>query len=295
MAISGIQSTDNMRSFVEANPNKLAHRSYLRQEVENKDKTRKFNRNINAAFKSLPIVAAASTFALTKNAKLSAKSGAAWGIAVAMPWLVSKINNTAVKSSPKVRKAEKQHAGLTAAGLIATSYAAIEGGLRGFNKLAKMPAVNNAFDTAVKTVKDTAAGLTKNIKVPTKVSGAIEGARGFVKNAIPEAVKTFVKKPTVESIIAGGKNIAKKGIANAPALIGFTALGAIIGKAVSDSAKYSKIKSDVKTAQFETAKNLVNIYGDENDQLKAENDDLKAQLADATAPAAEPDDSDEDA
>ncbi len=307
MTISSIQSTDSMRAFVEANPNKVAHRSYLRNQVENKDKNKKFNKGISTAIKSLPIVAAVSTFALTKSAKLAAKSGAGWGVAIAAPVVVSAVNSAAVKSSPKLRKAEKKHSGLTLAGYIAASYAAMDGGIRGLSKLAQSKTVKNVMHSVADRANNAAKNIKANVKVPAAVTNAVASASAFVKKVTPDAVKNLAKTPTAQSLIASGKNIAKKGLANAPAIIGIGALAAMVGKAVSDGAKYSKIKSDVKTAQFETAKDLVNIYGDQNDQLKAENEDLKAQLADANSAepesdvepdvevVAEPDDNEEDA
>ena len=259
MAINGIQPTDNMKSFVEADPNILAHKSYRRQQILHKADTKSFNKGINRTINSLPLVAAASTLLLTKNPAKAVKEGAKWGAVVIAPAIISKAHSVAVKSSSDIKRAEKKHSGLTFAGLILASFATMEAGFKGINKLAKNQTVKNVFNATIEGSKDIFNKVKPDIK---KV----------VPNNVIDVAKKVVDKFPPKLLIG------RQALANAPIIVGGLALAAVVGKAVSEASKFSKIKSDIKTAQFETAKDLVNIYDEQNQQLRVENEILKAQL-----------------
>ena len=55
----------------------------------------------------------------------------------------------------------------------------------------------------------------------------------------------------------------------------------LVAKSVSSANKFGEIKSNIKNAQLETAKGLVNAYSQENEELKAEKEE---QLADNINP-----------
>jgi len=278
MAINSIQPIENMKSFVTADPNKLAHRAYRKEKIANSNETAKFDKRLNIAFNSIPFVAAASKYILTKSAKAAAKSGAGWGVAVLAPVLVASVNKAAVKVSPDIRKTERKHSGLTLVGLIGASFAAYDVGTRGLEKLSKNPTVNKIFDTVAEGSKDMFDKLKADVKIPEKLVSYTKKAGEFIKAKTPDIIKDFAKSTTAENVTNGAKNIAKKGLAHAPIIVAAGMFAAMIGKACSEAVKFNKIKSDIKVAQFETAKNLVNAYDAENAQLREENEILKAKL-----------------
>jgi len=267
MPINAIQPTDGLsraKDFVNANPNKIAHRAYKHYQEDNREKTEKFNNRVDFAIKSLPVIAVASSLALGKSAKSAAKSGAMWGVALAAPAIVSGINNVVAKSSRPVRKAERKHQGLTLAGLVGASIAAMEVGFRGLEKLAGNKTVNRVADTVVSGAKNTFSKVKSDVKFIDKFVD--KGAEVISKAA--EHAPAFIKG-----------SAAKKVVAAAPAIVGFAALGAVVAHGIGQINKYSGIKSDVKAKQFDVAKDIVNAYDTENQSLKAENDALKSVLA----------------
>mgnify|MGYP007101842281 CR=1 FL=1 len=272
MSLDAIQPTDGItraKDFVNANPNRVAHKAFRHYQADNQENEKKFNKRINLAINSLPVVAAASTLALGKGAKSAAKSGAMWGVALAAPALISGINTLATKSSRSVKKAEKKHQCITLIGLIGASIATMEAGFRGVEKLAQNTTVRNAADTLVDGAKNT----FKNLR--SKVSGVNKFAEkgASVMKSVAEHTPKFMKG-----------NAAKKVVGMAPVIIGFTALGAIVAHGLGEARKMSAIRADVKANQLNTAKELINVYDEENQNLKAENDILKSQLSEKAEP-----------
>jgi len=260
------------------------------------EENKKFDKHVNATLKALPLVAVASGLATKKGVKGSLMSGLGWGIALATPSLVMGANKVITDHSPKIAKAEKKHP-------IATSMAniaAVVGSYVGLTTLADKaianPKVINAGKKVINPVlnagKKVAEGVATKISTPEFVKTGMSKlgtVAGKVANAIPASVKTLTKtaieSPMAKTIANASKTAGKHLVKNAPTVLVFATLGAIIGKAAADNKKAANMKADIKQAQFDTAKALVNTYSAENKALRKENEELLAKADEPEVPS----------
>lgn len=259
--------------------NRLARKNYNKIYSE---EDKKFDKRVDTTLKTLPFVAVASGLAAGKGKKGALLSGLSWGLALVAPSLVAKTNKIFVEKNPKVAKAERKHpvAALTA------NVAASVGAFLGLTSLAdnalanpKVAKLGNTVagkaGEALNAVKTASVGLLKKTKIPeTIVAGMMN-----IPKPVMDGAEKIAKNPIVNKLGGLAKNLGKGLAKNAPTLLVFGTIGAIIGKGVADARKITGIKSEIKDAQFNTAKNLVNAYSAENAELKAEN----AKLAQAGA------------
>ncbi len=283
MSIQPIDSRTQARNFVEADSNRLAKKAYRNYKRENREANIRYDKHLTNMAKSLPVVAAASALILGKGVKPALKEGASWGAALVAPVLVMAANNVAIGSSKKLKKAEKRHEGLAIAGFMGASYAGFKGLDKGLNKLAKSEKVNKIVDAVIDGVKGTYNKVKPEIKVPESVSKPVSDFIASAKSKAPDFVKraynTVKNSETTASVIKSSKSIGKSVVGAAPVIVTGVMIGSMIGKAIQEASKYNQIKNETKNAQFETAKELINVYDVENKDLKAENEVLKSQLA----------------
>lgn len=260
------------------------------------EENKKFDKHVNATLKALPLVAVASGLATKKGVKGSLMSGLGWGIALATPSLVMGANKAITDHSPKIAKAERKHP-------IATSMAniaAVVGSYVGLTALADKAIANPKVINAGKKVINPVLNAGKKVaeRVATKVStpefvktgmSKLGTVAGKVANAIPASVKTLAKtaieSPMAKTIANASKTAGKHLVKNAPTVLVFATLGAIIGKAAADNKKAANMKADIKQAQFDTAKALVNTYSAENKALRKENEELLAKADEPEVPS----------
>lgn len=257
--------------------NRLARRNYNKLYRE---ENKKFDKRVVTTLNTLPLVAVASGLVAGKGKKGALLNGLTWGMALVAPSLVAKANNNFVKNNPKVANAERKHPIATLTANIAASVGAFMGLTSIADKVLANPKVAGAGKVvadragqALSAVKTASVGLMKKAKVPELVVATMMR----IPKPVMDGAEAFAKNPIVKNVGGFAKNLGKGLAKNAPALLVFGTVGAIIGKGVSDARKFSGIKSEIKDAQFNTAKNLVNAYSAENAELKAEN----AKLAQA--------------
>lgn len=275
---------ESAKKFVNANDkdvSKMASRQYS-QKYHNDDK--KFSRNISLAINSLPLIAVASGLASKKGAAASIKDGAYWGIALLAPKVINKANHALTKNSSKIENAEKKNSGMSYMTQVAASIGAYFGATALFNKAIEQPKVKEFG----KNIINKATDFAKNIKNPIKLSPEAGAKLAELKNNIkvPEfakpAIETLKNSETLKTVLNTSKGIAKKAIKNAPVLTVLGIGAALIAKSASSANKFAGIKSDIKNAQLETAKGLVNTYSEENEDLKAEKEEHLADNIDDT-------------
>lgn len=260
------------------------------------EENKKFDKHVNATLKTLPLVAVASGLAMKKGVKGSLMSGLSWGLALAAPVLVAGANKAIVNNSPKMAKEEVKHPVAAAMANIAATIGAYVGLTALADKAIASPKVMNTGKKVLNPVLD--AGKKVVEKVASKVStpesvktgmSKIGTVAGKVANAIPASVKTFAKtvieSPAAKTIANASKTAGKHLVKNAPTVLVFATLGAIIGKAAADTKKVNNMKAELKQAQFDTAKTLVNTYSAENKALRKENEELLARAEEPEVPS----------
>ncbi len=265
--------------------NRLARKTYNRMYG---DENKKFDKRVGTTLKTLPLVAVASGLAMKQGARGSLLSGLTWGLALAAPAMVGAVNKAMVKSSRTVEKAERKHP-MTA---LVTNMAASVGAFFGLTALANKALANpKVAEVGGKVVKGAGEVLGK-AKAPvqsllkkTKIPGAVAGAMMYAETlSVPKPVAKVLETPVAKSIGSVVKKASKYVAKNAPTLLVFGTLGAVLAKGASEANKMKAVHSGIKEAQFNTAKALVNSYAAENAELKAEN----AKVAEAeTEEAAE--------
>lgn len=256
--------------------NRLARKNYNKLYSE---ENKKFDKRVVTTLNTLPFIAVASGLAMGKGKKGSLMSGLSWSMALLAPSLVASANKAFVKN-PKVAEAERKHPVTTLAANVAASVGAFMGLTSLADKALAHPKVakglnnlsNNASE-AFGALKGQAQTLLKK----TKISGAVTGLMMKADMATPKVVKDALNSPVAKGVGEFARNLGKGLVKNAPTLVVLGTVGALIGKGMADAKKYSGIKADIKDAQFNTAKNLVNAYSAENKELKVEN----AKLAQA--------------
>mgnify|MGYP004658083429 FL=1 len=260
------------------------------------EENKKFDKHVNATLKTLPLVAVASGLAMKKGAKGSLMSGLSWGLALVAPTLVAGANKAIVKNSPKMAKEETKHPVAASMANIAASIGAYVGLSALADKALSNPKIVNAGKKVLNPALDAGKKMAENIASKITSSGFIkEGASKLgtvaekVGARIPTAVKSFTKavaqSPITKTVANATKTAGKHLVKNAPAVLVFATLGAIIGKASSDAKKMANMKAEVKQAQFDTAKALVNTYSAENKALKKENEELLARAEEPEVPS----------
>ena len=280
--VSSINNSDINRVKAEAfvnksdkNLNKIANRiNNIKYHKEHK----RAGEIANFATKSIPLIAAASAFAITKSPKAAVKQGAVWGALIGIPAIVSKANNN-IKRATATPENKKGH-GLSFGGELVATLAGFWGANAGINKLAKNEKVNQLADTAINKSKEIFESVSSKIKMPKKVAQKASSLAEEAKSFVPKNVKTFVNN-TIESaknsealqkLATKSVKVGKKALKYAPEI----ALGSVIvgtlGYGIKEGMKVSNTKKQLKDDQLKTAKVLISSY-------KAENEDLKAQLA----------------
>lgn len=255
------------------------------------EENKKFDKHVNATLKTLPLVAVASGLATKKGIKGSLVSGLSWGLALVAPTLVAGANKAIVNNSPKMAKEEAKHPVAAAMTNIAASIGAYVGLSALADKALSSPKVINTGKKVLNPVLD--AGKKVAEKVASKVStpefvktgmSKLGTVAGKVAKAIPTSVKTFTKT-AIESPAAKFKTAGKHLAKNAPTVLVFATLGAILGKVAADNKKAANMKADIKQAQFDTAKALVNSYSAKNKALRKENEELLARAEETDTPS----------
>lgn len=287
---NGIQyeqhGTDKQKAKAEKFMN-MSNAETTRMAVKNYNKRyntddKKFVKKIDVATKSLPIIAAASSLALKQGGKVAALNGLSWGMALAAPAIVYKANDIATKASPKLKKFEKEHsalsfmAGLTASvgaffGMDALMTKAISS-----PKMLAHPKVKNFAKNVQSGAEDILGNIQKSIKMPKKLKKMTENIK--IPERLAKGLENFKNAEITKSAWSSAKSIGKKVIKNAPTLTVLGIGAALVGKIFQESNKIAGIKSNIRNAQFETAKKLVNAYAAENESLKeakvASNNDI---------------------
>lgn len=286
--VSSINNTDINRVRAEAFINKsdrdLNKISNRINNIKHYKEHKKASNVVSAATKSIPLIAAASAFAITKSPKAAVKQGAVWGALIAIPAIVSRANNN-VKKATATPENKKGH-GLSFGGELVATLAGFWGANTGINKLAKNEKVNQYADRAINKSKEIFESVSGKIKMPEKLVQKTGEFANKVKGIIPEKAKTVFAN-TVETVknskafntfAEKSAKVGKKALKYAPEI----ALGSVIvgtlGYGIKEGLKVSETKKQLKNDQLNTAKVLISSY-------KAENEELKAQLAEKSAEA----------
>ena len=186
---------------------------------------------------------------------------------------------------------------------VAASIGAYFGATALFNKVIEKPKVKEFGKNMIGKVSEFASNAKqtiKNMKSPINLSPEAGAklaelkAKDLVENNYFSHESPTLGTPfemlnnnnlknseTLKTALTTSKNIAKKAIKNAPILTVLGIGAALVAKSVSSANKFGEIKSNIKNAQLETAKGLVNAYSQENEELKAEKEE---QLADNINP-----------
>ena len=285
--VSSINNIDRRRASAEAfvnmndkNVTKLASRA---NSIAHHKRDQRVKNTVNFVTKSIPVIAAASAFAVTKNPKTALKQGAIWGALIAVPAMVTKANNKLKKDTTTPEN--KNGHGLSFGGELLATVAGFIGATAAINALGNNAKVNKVVDTAISKTKDAFNYVAGKVKVPEAVAKKSGEFMDKAKNIIPENVKTFTKETaakvngseTFQKVVSKSKGLGKTALKYAPEI----ALGAVVlgtlGYGVKAGSEIVSTKNKVKQEQFETAKEVIKSY-------KAENEDLKAKLAEKNAP-----------
>ena len=286
--VSSINNTDINRVRAEAFINKsdrdLNKISNRINNIKHYKEHKKASNVVSAATKSIPLIAAASAFAITKSPKAAVKQGAVWGALIAIPAIVSRANNN-IKKASATPENKKGH-GLSFGGELVATLAGFWGANAGINKLAKNEKVNQYADKAINKSKEIFEAVSGKIKMPEKLVQKAGEYAEKVKGIIPEKAKTAFAN-TVETVknskafntfAEQSAKVGKKALKYAPEI----ALGSVIvgtlGYGIKEGLKVSETKKQLKNDQLNTAKVLISSY-------KAENEELKAQLAEKSEEA----------
>lgn len=262
--IESNQQRSRAVNFVNKSDSEVHHIAQRITNIKNHKKNERLAKNLNAAFNSLPVVALASGLAMKKGIKPSLKNSAEWGLAVAIPAVINKAHNSLSDKKKKSDLSFGVSVGLSLAGFF--------GATALLDKAAANPKVNKVVDTVIAGAKDTLKKVRSEIKVPEKFSTALSGLKSkikipeFAKNAYSNVMKTDFAKTAIEK----GTKLTKGIVKNAPMIVALGIVGTIIGSAVKQSSQVAETKKLIKNDQLNTAKNLVNIYKQENEELKSQ-------------------------
>jgi hypothetical protein len=272
----GSFETDKQRNraenFINKDDKEISRIAARSVSINNYKSNKNFAKNINTAFNSIPFVAVASGLIMKRGIKPSLKNGAEWGLAVAIPSVIGKLNRKAVETNDSLKSAERKHEGISFGAEIGLALAGFFGATTLLDKASKHPKVNKVVDTVIADAKSTFGKIKNEIKVPENITQALSNAKEKVK--IPEFVKTGFNKVAnsnaFNNILQTGKAVAKKAVNNAPMLVALGVIGAIVGTAIKQSSQISATKSAIKNSQLDVARELVDVYKQENEELKSQ-------------------------
>lgn len=272
-------------NMTNAETTRMAVKNYNKRYRED---DKKFAGKLKTAVKSVPLIAVASSLALKQGGKAALRNGASWGLALAIPVLIGKANDAAIKASPKLNEFEQKHGALTIVTGLAASIGAFFGAEALMDKAISSPKMLahpkvKQFTNNLKEGADNFIGsIKKHVKVPKKLKNLGE------KFKMPEKLSAGFEKlknaKTTKSILSSAKNIGKKVIEKAPALTMFAILGSVLYKVGQESTRIAGIKSNIRNAQMEKAKDLINAYSAENESLKQANAAAGEKLSTAETP-----------
>lgn len=248
---------------------KMAVKNYNKKHLA---EDKKFAKNVSTTINSVPLLAVASGLALKKGLKPSVMDGVSWGMALLAPAVVSTVNNKLVNKSQKIKKAEEKHP--TTAYL--TGLAASVGTFFGLDALAKRamtspklganPKVKSFAKNIESGVKDIYNNVAKNIKMPKAVKNLADKVK--VPEFAKKGIETVKNSNITKGLVNAGKNVGKFALRNAPMLAVLGVFTALVGKTVQQSKEFSKEKTQIKEAQLNSARVLVDAYARENESLK---------------------------
>ena len=142
------------------------------------------------------------------------------------------------------------------------------------NKASQSKTVNKVADVLINGVKDTYGKVAKEIKIPKNISKKAGELIGKVK--VPEFAKdafdTVKNSKVFKNVADMGLKVGKKVVKYAPDIALGSAIALTLAAAVKQGMEINSTKRHLKDNQLNTARNLVESY-------KAENEDLKSQLA----------------
>ena len=272
VSINNNSYTNSQRARAEAFINKndkdvtkiAARMNSIKHGADNK----KFNNRIDNTIKALPLIAVASGLATGRGAKASLKTGAQWGLAVAMPSIVGGANKKFIASK------DGEHKGMSFGAQLMTTLVGFFGANALLNKAAQNKTVNKAVDALISGVKETYGKVAKEVKIPKNVSKKAGELLDKVK--VPEFAKnafnTLKNSEALKKVADMGLKVGKKVVKHAPDIALGSAIALTLAAAVKQGMEINSTKRHLKEDQLNTARNLVESY-------KAENEDLKAQLA----------------
>ena len=268
------------QKFINASERDVSKMASKQYNKKYKAEDKKFAKNMGMAMNSVPLIAVASGLLSKKGTAASLRQGAEWGLALLAPKTIDKINNKAVKSSPKLKQAEKNHSGLTFLTTITASVGAFLGASALLDKGLKNPKVKDFGENVAKGAKETFKGLKNPVKLSPEMSKKLNNITSKIK--VPEFAKPTIKKlrnsETAGKIAQGTMKLGKKLVKNAPVIAVLGIGAALVGRSVSDAGKYAGIRQNIKNAQLDKARELIGAYSEENNALKEENAEMTAEL-----------------
>ena len=242
---------------------KMAVRSY---NITHAESERKLNNRLKTATAAIPVAAFASGLILKKGIKSSLKHTANWGMLLAAPIVVHDIGRALSKPDAHGKKHDNMPFGIG----LGLSLAGYLGGVTALNKISQNKKVNSIADTIITGANETFNKLRKDIKIPENISAKFAEIKSNIK--MPKFIKPYIEtaknSENLGKIVKGTKNIAKKALKHSPDIMLFSVLGVALGAAIKQGVEISSRKSQIKNAQLETARTLVNVYAEENKALK---------------------------
>lgn len=257
------------REFAQASKKDVANMAVLQYSIENQDKNVRYNKRLNRAMNSLPVLAVASGLMAKKGVAASLGSGVSWGLALLAPDLISGVNRKLTKANPNLKRAEEKHPTATFLAGVTASIGTFLGASVLLNKGLANKKVQKVVSSAVDMVKD--AG--KSVKNSKFVSSA--GAK-FVELK-SQIASSKVVKPVLEKInnsailkdnIKGAKSLGKKALKYLPELTILAVGASLIAKSIKTIHSVNNNKKGIEEAQLQTANKVIDSYEAENEELR---------------------------
>ena len=257
------------REFAQASKKDVANMAVLQYSIENQDKNVRYNKRLNRAMNSLPVLAVASGLMAKKGVAASLGSGVSWGLALLAPDLISGVNRKLTKANPNLKRAEEKHPTATFLAGVTASIGTFLGASVLLNKGLANKKVQKVVSSAVDMVKD--AG--KSVKNSKFVSSA--GAK-FVELK-SQIASSKVVKPVLEKInnsailkdnIKGAKSLGKKALKYLPELTILAVGASLIAKSIKTIHSVNNNKKVIEEAQLQTANKVIDSYEAENEELR---------------------------
>ena len=272
VSVNSNMNIDRQRARAEAFVNKsdrdVSRIAVRMNSIKHSADNKKFNNRIDNTIKALPLIAVASGLATGRGTKAALKSGAQWGLAIAMPSIVAGANKKLIASEDGKKK------GMSFGTQLVASLAGFFGANALLNKAAESKKVNKVADTIIKGVKDTYKKVAKEVKLPKSFSDGAKKLTAKVKlpDFAKKAIDSAKKSDTLKEVADMGLKVGKKAVKYAPDIALGSAIALTLGAAVKQGMQISSTKKHLKEDQLNAAKGLIESY-------KEENKDLKAQLA----------------